>query len=52
MAQLEAVNLIQSSTYVQWVDNFNKMRFSRNPNEERNATVFAVLPMPAVPVLT
>ena len=55
-ARLEAVNLIQSSTYVQWVDNFNKMRFSRNPNEERNAcinaTVFAVLPMPAVPVLT
>ena len=35
-----------------WVDNFNKFRYSRNPDEDRdqciNATVYALLPLPTV----
>lgn len=37
-------------TYVLWMDNYNKFRYSRNPNEDRdacvNATVMSILPMP------
>ena len=35
-----------------WIDNYNKFRYSRNPNEDRsmciNATVSALLPLPTV----
>ena len=40
------------AVYCMWVDNYNKFRYSRNPNEDRdrciNATVFAMLPQPGV----
>ena len=39
-----------NSDVVVWMDNFNKKRFSRNPNENRdkciNGTVFAVMALP------
>ena len=38
-----------------WLDNFNKKRFSRNPNENRdkciNGTVFAILTLPFLNIL-
>jgi hypothetical protein len=40
------------SVFVCWIDNYNKFRYSRNPNEDRdlciNATVAALLPQPLV----
>ena len=49
----EALRDVAGETFVVWVDNYNKFRYSRNPNEDRdrciNATVFALLPLPAMP---
>ena len=48
----EAEESIMAGVYCQWVDNYNKFRYSRNPNEDRdkcvNATVLAVLVVPDV----
>ena len=44
----DAVKRCGGTVFLCWVDNFNKFRYSRNPNEDRdrciNATVLAVLP--------
>jgi hypothetical protein len=48
----EAEQSIAGGVYCQWVDNYNKFRYSRNPNENRdkcvNATVLALLAVPDV----
>jgi hypothetical protein len=48
--QQDAARSLIGKVYMHWVDNYNKFRYSRNPNEDRdkciNATVFAVLEVP------
>jgi hypothetical protein len=48
-----AVSSIRAMTFMIWVDNYNKFRYSRNPNENRdkciNATVSAVMPVSDTP---
>jgi hypothetical protein len=48
----QAEESIQGVVYMHWVDNYNKQRYARNPNEDRNkcvnATVFALLPVQVV----
>lgn len=48
----QAVAACTLAAFMFWVDNYNKFRYSRNPNEDRdmciNATVTSVLPLPGV----
>ena len=48
----ETLDAIGAAVYMLWVDNYNKFRYSRNPNEDRdmciNATVYSILPLHAV----
>jgi hypothetical protein len=46
------LDAVGAGVYMLWMDNYNKFRYSRNPNEDRdlciNATVYSLLPLPAV----
>lgn len=48
----EALQAASGEVFMLWVDNYNKFRYSRNPNEDRdrcvNCTVFAMLPLRGV----
>ena len=45
----EALAAASGEAFMLWVDNYNKFRYSRNPNEDRdrciNCTVYAMLPL-------
>ena len=49
LLQLTGPLLAAARVFILWIDNFNKHKYSRNPNEVRdkciNGTVFAVLPI-------
>ena len=49
----EIFEMIKGRWVVLWSDNLNKRRYSRNPGENRNqnisGTVYALLPLPALP---
>ena len=48
----QVLSAANGAVFMLWMDNYNKFRYSRNPNEDRdrciNATVYAMLPQPEV----